>query len=142
MCGIFGLINKVGNADGDVVARMTKLVAHRGPDGQGVLVRGNVGLGHRRLAVIDLSKEGAQPMRDATHPVWIVFNGEIYNYRELRSQLERGGYTFHSSTDTEVLLSAYLEWEQTVCSILMGCGHSQSMMSDVRPFSVRAIALG
>lgn len=110
MCGIFGLINKVGNADGDVVARMTKLVAHRGPDGQGVLVRGNVGLGHRRLAVIDLSKEGAQPMRDATHPVWIVFNGEIYNYRELRSQLERGGYTFHSSTDTEVLLSAYLEW--------------------------------
>ena len=110
MCGIFGIVNKDGNADADIVTRMTNLVAHRGPDGQGVLVRGNVGLGHRRLAVIDLSKEGAQPMRSITHPVWIVFNGEIYNYRELRSQLRCAGYTFHTSTDTEVLLAAYLEW--------------------------------
>ena len=110
MCGIFGLINKIGAADADLVGRLTDLVAHRGPDGRGVRVSGNVGLGHRRLAIIDLSEDGAQPMRDRRHPIWITYNGEIYNYLELRAELETLGFAFHTSSDTEVLLAAYVCW--------------------------------
>ena len=110
MCGIFGLINKTGPADTDLVGRLTDLVAHRGPDGRGVRVSGNVGLGHRRLAIIDLSEDGAQPMRDTRHPIWITYNGEIYNYLELRVELETLGFVFKTSSDTEVLLAAYVCW--------------------------------
>ena len=78
MCGIFGLVTRTGPVDADQVGRLTDLVSHRGPDGRGVRVSGNVGLGHRRLAIIDLTEDGAQPMRDTRHPIWITYNGEIY----------------------------------------------------------------
>ena len=110
MCGIFGLLNKAGPADPALIERLTDLVAHRGPDGRGVRINGNVGLGHRRLAIIDLSEDAAQPMRDTRYPVWITYNGEIYNYLELRAELEALGFTFHTASDTEVLLAAYVCW--------------------------------
>ncbi|MGY4178341.1 asparagine synthase (glutamine-hydrolyzing) [Bradyrhizobium sp. USDA 4518] len=110
MCGIFGLVAKNGLVDADQVDRLTDLVAHRGPDGRGVRVNGNVGLGHRRLAIIDLTEDGAQPMRDRLLPVWITYNGEIYNYLELRVELEALGHVFHTASDTEVLLAAYVRW--------------------------------
>lgn len=110
MCGIFGLLNKVGPADADMVERLTDLAAHRGPDGRGVRISGKVGLGHRRLAIIDLTDDGAQPMRHRQHPIWITYNGEIYNYLELRAELEALGQVFHTASDTEVLLAAYVCW--------------------------------
>jgi asparagine synthase (glutamine-hydrolysing) len=96
--------------DADQVGRLTDLVAHRGPDGRGVRVKGNVGLGHRRLAIIDLSDDGAQPMCDRHLPIWITYNGEIYNYLELRAELEALGFAFRTASDTEVLLAAYVCW--------------------------------
>ncbi|WFU18943.1 asparagine synthase (glutamine-hydrolyzing) [Bradyrhizobium sp. CB3481] len=110
MCGIFGLVTKNGPVDADQVDQLTDLVAHRGPDGRGVRVNGNVGLGHRRLAIIDLTDDGAQPMRDRQHPIWITYNGEIYNYLELRAELEALGQVFHTASDTEVLLASYIRW--------------------------------
>jgi asparagine synthase (glutamine-hydrolysing) len=103
-------VKKTGHVDADQVGRLTDLVAHRGPDGRGVRVNGNVGLGHRRLAIIDLTEDGAQPMRDTRHPIWITYNGEIYNYLELRAELEALGHIFHTASDTEVLLAAYVQW--------------------------------
>jgi asparagine synthase (glutamine-hydrolysing) len=110
VCGIFGLVTKAGPVHADQVGRLTDLVAHRGPDGRGIRVSGNVGLGHRRLAIIDLSEDGAQPMRDSRYPIWITYNGEIYNYLELRAELEALGFVFYTASDTEVLLAAYVCW--------------------------------
>jgi asparagine synthase (glutamine-hydrolysing) len=109
MCGIAGRFNFRSGAPAseDVVARMCELIAHRGPDGHGVYVNGPVGLGHRRLAIIDLSEQGRQPMASADGRFWISFNGEIYNFLELRERFERQGYRFQSHTDTEVILAAY-----------------------------------
>ncbi len=109
MCGIAGI---VGRPDGAAVARMTAVQSHRGPDDAGcvVLEKQRTALGHRRLSIIDLSEAGHQPMCDASGQIWITYNGEIYNYRELREELIRLGYRFRSSTDTEVLLVAYECW--------------------------------
>lgn len=129
MCGIFGLVDKTGPVDARRVDQMTDLVAHRGPDGRGVRVSGNVGLGHRRLAVIDLTDDGAQPMCDRRLPVWITYNGEIYNYIELRAELEALGYTFDSASDTEVLLTAYICWGRSASSASTACGRLRFTMS-------------
>ncbi len=110
MCGIFGLVNKTGPVDVRQVNELTDIVAHRGPDGRGVRVNGKVGLGHRRLAIIDRTDDGAQPMRDSLLPIWITYNGEIYNYLELRAELKALGHVFHTASDTEVLLAAYIRW--------------------------------
>ncbi|OFW18241.1 MAG: asparagine synthase (glutamine-hydrolyzing) [Acidobacteria bacterium RIFCSPLOWO2_02_FULL_65_29] len=112
MCGIAGRLNfRSGRpVDADVIRGMTDLIAHRGPDGQGVMADGHVGLGHRRLAIIDLSDAACQPMRAEDAPVWISFNGEIYNFLEIRQELERRGIRFRSRSDTEVLLEAYRAW--------------------------------
>jgi asparagine synthase (glutamine-hydrolysing) len=110
VCGLFALVSKIVSVDASRVDQLTDLVAHRGPDGRGVRVSGNVGLGHRRLAIIDLTDDGAQPMRDRQHPIWITYNGEIYNYLELRAELEALGYAFYTASDTEVLLAAYVCW--------------------------------
>jgi asparagine synthase (glutamine-hydrolysing) len=91
-------------------AAMGAAVAHRGPDGDGVYERGPIGLGHRRLAIIDLSDAASQPMRNEAGDLWLVLNGEIYNYRELRQELERAGHRFVSQSDTEVVLHAFEEW--------------------------------
>jgi len=111
MCGIAGLISLDGAApDRAVLERMTAAVAHRGPDGAGVVLRGPVGFGHRRLAIVDLSEDGLQPMQTPDGRLSVTFNGEIYNYLELRKELEGLGHSFRTATDTEVLLAAYLQW--------------------------------
>ena len=122
MCGVVALLRKLDRkVDACTLAEMTKLVAHRGPDGDGLAFLDSegystdesggwtVGLGHRRLSILDLSAAGAQPMAyDGAY--WITYNGEIYNFVELRAQLGELGHKFRSGSDTEVLLAAYAEW--------------------------------
>ncbi len=110
MCGILGLIGAGTTADPLAFETALDLLAHRGPDDRGVLRDERAWLGHRRLSILDLSAAGHQPMIDAQSGASIVFNGEIYNYIELRRELEQLGHTFHSHGDTEVLLHAYLQW--------------------------------
>ncbi|MBB4305252.1 asparagine synthase (glutamine-hydrolyzing) [Rhodobium orientis] len=111
MCGIAGEIRLDGSfADGEAVARMTETLAPRGPDGTGILARGPVAFGHRRLKIIDLSEKAAQPMTDPELGLTIVFNGCIYNYPELRGELVAKGYKFFSHGDTEVILKAFHAW--------------------------------
>ena len=111
MCGITGLINLDGSSVSSVILKkMTDAIAHRGPDGEGQWIEGNIGLGHRRLAIIDLSPAGHQPMISADHRWVLSYNGEIYNYRELRAELEAEGVWFRSQTDSEVVLYALAHW--------------------------------
>ncbi len=98
------------NVSADAIGILTDLIAHRGPDDAGVHVDGNVGLGHRRLSIVDLSPAGHQPMANGDGSLWIVFNGEIYNHETLRKELEGLGHGFRSTTDTEVILAAYRQW--------------------------------
>lgn len=111
MCGIFGTVRLDGgpNRDEALVRRGTELLRHRGPDGEGVVCDGPVCFGHRRLAIIDLAS-GAQPMWTADERALITYNGELYNFRLLRSELERLGHRFLTNSDTEVLVAAYGEW--------------------------------
>ena len=111
MCGICGEIRWDGQAaDVGAVARMTGAMASRGPDGDGVMAHGRVALGHRRLSIIDLSARGAQPMVDSELGLTLVFNGCIYNYKELRSELQATGYRFFSTADSEVVIKAFHKW--------------------------------
>lgn len=116
MCGIAGII---GESNELVVRAMTRTLAHRGPDGEGYHIGEGVALGHRRLSVIDLDT-GQQPMTTPDGRYTIVFNGEIYNFRELRRQLESHGVTFRTRSDTEVLLEAYAAWGQQALEKLRG----------------------
>lgn len=120
MCGIFGLIDKTGPVDPARVRAGTAAVHHRGPDGNGIFTDGPLGLGHTRLAIIDTGADGAQPMRHRELPLVITFNGEIYNYLELRDELIARGHCFHTHSDTEVLLTAYLEWGEACVSRFNG----------------------
>ncbi|MGQ4362256.1 N-acetylglutaminylglutamine amidotransferase [Streptomyces sp. SAS_272] len=111
MCGLSGEIRFDGRRpDLAAVGRMSERLAARGPDGQGLWTRGAVALGHRRLKIIDLSDLGAQPMTDAPGELTGVFNGCVYNYRELRDELRGLGHRFTSTSDTEVVLKAYRQW--------------------------------
>lgn len=111
MCGIAGLIDFNGTPISPaVLQRMTDALAHRGPDGEGQWIEGNVGLGHRRLAIIDLSPAGHEPMVSADHRFVLTYNGEVYNFRELRAELEALGCWFRSKTDAEVVLNALAAW--------------------------------
>ena len=111
MCGIAGIFNRQGEpASPNLIRRMTDIIAHRGPDGEGAFVEDGVALGHRRLAIIDLSPAGHQPMMSAEGRFLISYNGELYNFQELRTELETLGCQFRSRTDTEVILHAYAEW--------------------------------
>src|SRR5215467_3578705 len=103
MCGIAGKLSLDPDrpVSADLVRRMTDALRHRGPDDEGVWAEGPVGLGGRRLAIIDLSPFGHQPMTNEDETLWIVFNGEVYNFRDLRVDLELKGHTFRSHTDTE-----------------------------------------
>ncbi|WP_047154901.1 N-acetylglutaminylglutamine amidotransferase [Aneurinibacillus tyrosinisolvens] len=111
MCGICGVIRfDNGNIDERMVQRMLPAIETRGPDDFGVYAGDGFGFGHRRLSIIDLSENGHQPMIDQELQLSIVYNGEIYNFQPLREELRQKGYTFHSSSDTEVLLKSYHAW--------------------------------
>jgi len=111
MCGICGIFNLNGEPVSPVVLRkMTDAMAHRGPDGEGFYIDSFIGLGHRRLAIIDLSPLGHQPMTTPDGKFTITYNGEVYNFQELRIELEALGHAFRSRSDTEVVLNAYAQW--------------------------------
>lgn len=111
MCGICGMWQFGGNQiDRQVIGGMCERLAHRGPDGAGMHIDGCLGLGHRRLAILDLSQASSQPMSYGDGRWWITYNGEIYNFLEVRAQLEAKGHRFRSNGDTEVILAAYAEW--------------------------------
>lgn len=117
MCGIVGLVKKGVNEE--MVKKMSDRIAHRGPDGEGVYIFNNVGLGHRRLSIVDLSL-GNQPMYNENGKVVTVFNGEIYNYQELKEELISLGHTFKTNCDTEVLVHGYEEWKSDLPKYLRG----------------------
>jgi asparagine synthase (glutamine-hydrolysing) len=110
MCGFCGIFDRSGAPiDGNLLGRMTSAISHRGPDGEGRFADREVGLGHRRLSIIDV-EGGAQPIGNEDGSLQIVFNGEIYNFVELREELERAGHTFTTRSDTEVIVHAYEQW--------------------------------
>ncbi len=121
MCGIIGHLSTRPVA-GDIFKRMRDQLIHRGPDGEGVsfFADGCIALGHRRLAIIDLSENGKQPMCNEDASIWVTCNGEIYNYKELRSQLQAKGHRFISQSDTEVLVHGYEEWGEQCVERLRG----------------------
>ena len=121
MCGIAGIYNlNRREIDKNLVKEMTGLMSHRGPDDEGFYFEKHIGLGHRRLSVVDLSKAGHQPMSNEDDSVWISHNGEIYNYLEIREELENRGHVFKSKTDTEVILHSYEEWGSACLNKLNG----------------------
>lgn len=120
MCGISGMLNLDGKpVDPNLLAQMTEVLYHRGPDDHGYFLEQNIGLGFRRLSIIDLSG-GHQPMANEDDTVHIVFNGEIYNFRELRGELEQSGHVFRTSSDTEVIVHGYERWGDDVVLHLNG----------------------
>src|SRR5438128_6944225 len=121
MCGIAGQYNFIRRepVEPDTIRRMTESIRHRGPDDEGYFVSGQVGLGFRRLSIIDLAG-GHQPMSDAEETVWIIFNGEIYNYKELRAELQGKGHQFRTNSDTEVIIHGYKQWGTDVFNHLNG----------------------
>src|SRR5579864_2020743 len=126
MCGIFGIAANNARIPDGLLERGTHSLAHRGPDDSGTVVlhskdgSNEIGLGNRRLAILDLSPLAHQPMHDPRTGNWIVYNGEIYNFRDLRRELEQGGAQFTSHSDTEVLLKAYARWGEQCLTRLRG----------------------
>lgn len=121
MCGIAGRVNFSGEkVTRTYLKKMTDAIAHRGPDGEGQYVDGNMGLAHRRLSIIDLSLNASQPMASEKNDLVISYNGEIYNYREIKVLLEKRGYNFYSNSDTEVVLYSYAEWGEKCVEIFNG----------------------
>lgn len=121
MCGIAGIayINNQKKVDQSELKLMADLMRHRGPDGEGFLVDGSVGFGHRRLSIIDLSESGRQPMTTVDQKIWTTFNGEIYNFKELKKELV-DQYQFQSSSDTEILLHGYRSWGEGLLQRIRG----------------------
>src|SRR3989304_3682255 len=117
MCGIAGYL---GLDDEKLLGKMTRIISHRGPDDEGTFTEGKAGLGHRRLSIIDLSAHGHQPMMDVNERAVISYNGEVYNFQEIKKELLDLGYRFKSKTDTEVVLNAYLAWGESCLSYFNG----------------------
>src|SRR4051794_9660912 len=115
MCGIAGRVNQQSAVDRGELFRMTEVISHRGPDDHGYHLRPRVGLGHRRLSIVDLAG-GRQPLANEDETVWIVFNGEIYNHLELRRELLDRGHRFRTKSDTEAIVHAYEEWGAEGCA--------------------------
>jgi asparagine synthase (glutamine-hydrolysing) len=122
MCGIAGIISFNNNEKSrlSAISNATKALQKRGPDSEGTFLHNHVALGHRRLSIIDVTDSGAQPMKDETGRFVIIFNGEIYNYRELKQHLLVKGYTFTSESDTEVLLKLFIEYRENCLEKLNG----------------------
>lgn len=121
MCGIAGILNfDHRTVEHPVLRRMTDIISHRGPDDAGFHIDGQVGLGHRRLSIIDLSNNGHQPMSNEDGSVWITFNGEIYNYKSLNQQLQAKGHLFKSNCDTETIVHSYEEFGRDCVQSLRG----------------------
>src|SRR5213079_3135049 len=121
MCGICGQFSfqRREPVERETIVRMARSIAHRGPDDEVFFIAGPVGLGFRRLSIIDIAS-GHQPMSDAEETVWIIFNGEIYNYKELRAELQSKGHQFRTNSDTEVIIHGYKEWSTDVFNHLNG----------------------
>src|SRR5271166_3336303 len=111
MCGIAGAVSWTGKIDAAAIAAMSERLAHRGPDASGVAALGPAVFGHRRLSIIDTSSAADQPMFDDAGRLMLVFNGEIYNFREIRTELETTGARFRTRSDSEVILAAYRRWD-------------------------------
>jgi asparagine synthase (glutamine-hydrolysing) len=127
MCGIFGVVARNASLPSGLLESATSTLAHRGPDDSGTVILREtapepleIGLGNRRLAILDLSPLGHQPMQDRETGNWIAYNGEIYNFHEIRERLERKGVRFCSHSDTEVLLKAYACWGERCLEELRG----------------------
>jgi len=122
ICGIFDYSHGETGIDEPLLRRMTDVISHRGPDDAGAYISSDkkIGLGFRRLAIIDLSPAGHQPMSDPSGAVWLVFNGEIYNHLALRAELEKKGYRYRSHSDTETILYGYMEWGTKVFTRMHG----------------------
>ncbi len=119
MCGFVGFTNQIAD-DGQVLGAMMDTIRHRGPDAAGQYIDAEIALGHRRLSIIDVSEQGNQPLYSADGNLVLVFNGEIYNYREIRAELQEQGCTFRTNTDSEVLLHGYAVWGEQLLSRLRG----------------------
>jgi len=119
MCGICGIHDPEGNIDQDLIKRMSEVLTHRGPDDEGYHFEDRIGLGFKRLSIIDLDT-GNQPMANEDESIWIVHNGEIYNFHSLRKQLEEKGHEFKTRSDTEVIIHGYEEWGEEVVHKLNG----------------------
>ena len=119
MCGIAGFTGML-EARREIISRMMDRIVHRGPDMSGDYLGDGITLGFRRLSIIDLSEAGRQPMTSEDGRYTVIFNGEIYNYREIKAQLAFRGHTFHSESDTEVLLHAYMEYGRGMLDHLRG----------------------
>ncbi len=155
MCGIFGIIGRNARVPADVLERATQSLAHRGPDDSGTeILRDSaresveIGLGNRRLAILDLSAHGHQPMNDPATGNWIVYNGEVYNFREVRTKLEQAGLTFRSNSDTEVILKAYGHWGEKCLHEFRGMfafaiwdAHRQRMFVARDPMGIKPLYL-
>src|ERR1700722_9735882 len=121
MCGITGYVNLDGEqVSPSILEQMTRALEHRGPDGQGIWHHDHIGLGYTRLKIIDLSPLGNQPMISNDRNFILSYNGEIYNFEELKNELKTKGYQFNSTTDTEVLLNGFVEWGINVIHRLNG----------------------
>jgi asparagine synthase (glutamine-hydrolysing) len=142
MCGIAGVYSPGKVADAAVVGPMLASISHRGPDDSGVqiLENGELVFGHLRLSILDLSPLGHQPMASSDNKAWIVFNGEIYNFRELRSELQSLGWTFRGDSDTEVVLCAYRVWGLKAVERFHGCLHLRCGMPPSEYFICAGIA--
>jgi len=121
MCGIAGIINfNNESVNPSSINKMMATMKHRGPDDNGTFINDNIGLGFVRLSILDLSRLGHQPMFDISGRYLIIHNGEVYNYIELRKDLEKKGYIFKSNTDTEVILYSFIEWGEDCLNYFNG----------------------
>jgi len=122
MCGIAGVVNWNGAIEQEcnIVQAMNNVLVHRGPDASGIKALDLITLGHRRLSILDVHRHANQPMLDSSKRYWIIFNGEIYNFLELKKELEALGVTFKTSSDTEVILEAWQQWGTKAIEKLVG----------------------
>ena len=133
MCGIYGVVNK--KVDRELAMKCLNTMIHRGPDGYGLWQEDGVTLGHRRLSILDLSNAGSQPMSYANERYWMTFNGEIYNFIEIRDELKKKGYTFRSASDSEVIMAAFVSGVNPVWNASTVCGHLPSGINRQNSFS-------